>query len=82
MRKLRVNKSAPSDNLSNHHSFEPNLAYTPLISERGSDYGSAYYYCAARPGVFRFVMGYWRLMDWNMSARQLVVLLKSIWISA
>ena len=34
------------------------------------------------PEFSRFVMGYWRLMDWNMSARQLAVLLKSIWISA
>ena len=25
------------------------------------------------PEFSRFVMGYWRLMDWNMSARQLVV---------
>lgn len=24
------------------------------------------------PEFSRFVMGYWRLMDWNMSARQLV----------
>lgn len=34
------------------------------------------------PEFSRFVMGYWRLMDWNMSARQWSVLLKSIWISA
>lgn len=34
------------------------------------------------PEFSRFVMGYWRLMDWNMSARQRSVLLKSIWISA
>lgn len=54
-----------------------NLILRILLSYliRGSDYGSAYYYCC-KFGVFRFVMGYWRLMDWNMSARQLVSLLK------
>ncbi len=51
-----------------------NLILRILLSYliRGSDHGSAYYYRAARPGVFPFVMGYWRLIDWNMSARQLV----------
>lgn len=34
------------------------------------------------PEFSRFVMGYWRLMDWNMSARQLVSLSKNIWIWA
>lgn len=33
------------------------------------------------PEFSRFVMGYWRLMEWNMTPRQLVSLLKSIWIS-
>ena len=27
------------------------------------------------PEFSRFVMGYWRLMDWNMSPRQLVCLI-------
>ncbi len=82
MRKLRANKPASSDEPEQHHSFEPNLAYTPLISDKRKRYGSAYYYCAARPGVFPFCDGYWRLMDWNMSARQLVSFIEGIWISA
>lgn len=35
------------------------------------------------PEFSRFVMGYWRLMDWSMSARQLVSFIEeTIWIWA
>jgi hypothetical protein len=34
------------------------------------------------PEFSRFVMGYWRLMDWNMSARRWSALLSSTWIWA
>ena len=72
MRKLRANKPASSDEPEQPSLFEPNLAYTPLISDKRKRYGSAYYYCAARPGVFPFCDGLLAIDGLNMSARQLV----------
>ncbi len=51
-----------------------NLILRILLSYliRGSDYGSAYYYCAARPGVFPFCDGLLAIDGLEYVRRQLV----------
>lgn len=78
LRKIRANKAGETEEPQQPSLFNTVIAYTHDITSLRKMLWFSVLPLPQGPEFSRFVMGYWRLMDWNMSPSSWRALLKSI----